>query len=319
METEFLVADALAAAADHIVKALSDEGSGILLVEGPQSQGNVRLLSFEAEVYGLKKSAQRALGEPQELCTPILPPRATNNATVQVLSLPFATGAFIGALGDMLKTDTTITGKSSSLTEAQLIRALLVRAPAGKFRTTYFDSESLNPDNSVIQKVDFVSRYQQKIDEELASFDTDEKKKANAAKIARLNFAATGIDGLFERLLKVDKDSPPLLGLLYADSEIGSKSGKVLRIWVDANGGTFINRRNLWTSFGARALSMTGGAIVSYTLIDRPSTNVVAAGFLKCTTDLVSLRKAQQRNLIVGDCTPLALPPEARQAVTNHQ
>lgn len=308
LETEFLVADALASAAIYIAKAVESR-SDILLVEGPQSRGNVRLLSFQAEAYAIKKSAQRALGQTYDLCSPPpTPPIVSEKGITLFLNQGlFSAGALVGALGDMLKSDTTITGKTSSLNEEQLVRALLVAAP-GRFQTAYFDNATFDPKNDVITELDCLGSYNQAIGTELARFTTDEEKKKNAAKIARLNASATALDEMFDRLLKVEKDNPPLLGLLYADAQISKNSGSVLRVWIDASGGTFVNRRNLWTSLGARALGMTGGAIVSYTLIDRPSGTVAAAGFLKCTTDLVSLRKAHQRNLKIGACEPLITP-----------
>jgi hypothetical protein len=310
LETEFLVADALASAANYIAKAVETR-SDILLVEGPESRGNVRLLSFQAEAYSIKRSAERALGVTHDLCAPPPPPPPPDDGHKGAAAGPlgglFGAGALIGALGDMLKTDTTVTGRASSLTEEHLVRALLVAAP-GRFRTTYLDSATFDPENDVIQELDCLGRYDHAIRADLSRFQTDDDKKLNAAQIARLTAAATSLAEMFDRLLKVEKDTPPLIGLLYADAELAKNSGSVLRVWVDVSGGTFVNRRNLWTNLGAPSLGMTGGAIVSYMLIDRPGSQVAAAGLLKCTTDLVSLRKAQRRNLKIGACSPLIMP-----------
>ena len=314
LETEFLVADAVASAADYIAEAV-DGRSDILLVEGPATRGNVRLLAFQAEAHGIKKAAARALEMPGDPCA-VQPAwntdRAVGIAAVGAGPL-FGAGALIGALGDMLKTDTTVTGKESALTEEQLVRALLVKR-TDLFRTTYFDAATFDPNNDVIKELDCLGTYDQAIQAGLAQFDTDEEKKANAGKIARLTAASAKLDELYDRLLEVEKDSPPLLGLLYADAEISKNSGSVLRVWIDASGGTFINRRNLWTMLGARSLGMTGGAVVSYLLIDRPTGKVAAAGFLKCTTDLVSLRRAHQPQLKTGYCHPLVEQPTIQAA-----
>lgn len=304
LETELLVADALATAAKKIATDIDRADQKILVLGGSESGGSGRLIAFQAEAYGLRNASRRALGS-AELCppSPVVPSPEQEGAVNIVGGVLPAMGALVGGLSDMLKTDTAVSGKTSLLGEEQLVRAIVASQPT-KFRTAYLDVSKLDEGNSVIAELECLGRYRDEITAKLASFDTDAKKKANAPQIAQLAAQAIAHDSLFGRLTKVEKDAPPLLALLYADAEISKSTGSVLRVWMDASGGTIINRRNLWTNFGARAVSMTGGAVISYLHLDR-SGNALKAGFLRCNTQLVSLRGVHRIGKSIGDCSAI--------------
>lgn len=295
LESEFLVSEALASAAglivDDIIKPKSP--NSVLILEGSASQSTSRLAAFQVEAFGLKRSAARTLGLQQDIC-----------AQETFVAPAFAAGALISAVSDMLKTDVKIIGTKSELTSAQLVRAIIAIRP-GLFRTGFFDAEGVNEENSVVQEFDCLDRYRSEIAARLASFTTDEQKKANASLIARLTANASSLDALTDRLTKAEKDTLPLLALLYTDAENYSEAEYVLRVWLDKGGGTTITRKNLWTTLGARSVAMTGGAIVSYLMIEKQTGEVKKAGFLKCSTNLTSLRGAHLANSKRGNCVKL--------------
>lgn len=300
LESEFLVSEALSSAATLIitdVTTVSPSPNSILILEGTENRSTSRLASFQVEAFGLKRSAARTLNLGQDLC-----------AQARLTAGPaFAAGALISAVANMLKTDVKITGLESKLTSAQLVRAIIAIRPT-LFRTGFFDAEGVNENNAVVKEFDCLDRYRSEVAAKLASFTTDEEKKANASLIARLTANANSLDALTDRLTKPEKDSLPPLALLYTDAENYSKADYVLRVWLDKGGGTTITKKNLWTTLGARSVAMTGGAIVSYLLIAKKTGEVAKAGFLKCSTDLTSLRGAHAAKSKRGNCTKLAEP-----------
>ena len=301
LESEFLVSEALASAArliaDDVTKLSPSEGS-VLIVEGAENQGTASLVAFQVESFGLKMASARALRRSNDLC---------QEQPVGITSGAFGAGALFSALSDMLKSDVKVSGNETKLTAAQLVRAIIAKEPK-LFRTGFFDSAGVNENNAVVKELDCLSRYRDEIANTLAEFDTDEEKKANAAQISRLTAQLAANDALLDRLVKFEKDSPPQLASLYADAENFDKAAYVLRVWVDKGGGTTITRKNLWTTLGARSIGMTGGAVVSYLLIDKSDGSVRKAGFLKCSTELVSLRRAHQLGNTQRECIKLVEP-----------
>lgn len=78
----------------------------------------------------------------------------------------------------------------------------------------------------------------------------------------------------------------------------------VLRITLAKSGGSIIKRQNIATALGARAIGVTGGALIAWRVYEPGTGRVTAGGNLLCTTQVTGLRNVQNRMLKPAACGP---------------
>lgn len=299
LETQLLVASTFRAAASAIAKdprLKSATGGKILLLPGDSAVETPRLLAFHSHAYALEKSFERA--------NLIGPSNCDDKAVVN--SLAGVIGPLSTALVDLLKTDIDISGIDSTLTAASLMRAVAVAKP-DTFTTTLGQMHDID-EGEVAKTLCRLEAHRAAASTEIDSA-TDEQKKQNPRRYALLSSIVSSYDTFFDGLWKNDGDKPSRLALVLMEERIKEYPDRILRIWVDASGGTVIKRKSLWTMVGARSVGMTGGSVVSYLLTETASGDVVSAGFLHCNTQLVSLRTAHKDAFARAYCEPLTDAP----------
>lgn len=84
--------------------------------------------------------------------------------------------------------------------------------------------------------------------------------------------------------LTASKDgAPSLLDQAGAVASFGDKANlRILRFEVAKAGGTLVNASNIWTSLGIPALTMRGGLVTTYRLVNPKSGRTEAAGIVTC-------------------------------------
>jgi len=117
-----------------------------------------------------------------------------------------------------------------------------------------------------------------------AKSQDDNQKKA----VAALDSATKRYDEFYGRLLKVENGTT-LIGQALRLQQIGTRD--ILRVKLVRSGGSFLNSKNLWTTFGLDPVKVSGGVIVTYALQEKASGKIKSAGSFACQTTLTSMRK----------------------------
>lgn len=78
---------------------------------------------------------------------------------------------------------------------------------------------------------------------------------------------------------------------------------RILRVDVEKAGGTLINRSNIWTTIGFNGVTMSGGLVVTYRLVDPVNGKIEKADTLVCYSPSQSLRAiARSSKPADGNC-----------------
>ena len=294
LESTLLMAAALQKAAERIAAQFKTE-NGLLLVEGDGGLDNGQYIAFQLEALGIEDAMTTALGQP-------IPETAcAQSRQIQAFDGGVGAGALVSALSGMLRTDIEIRNINETVTSAQLVRALLARAPAGRFiLPQQRPATQVSTANPVAKTLCRMRLARTAVEERLSQF-SEKPTGPEMRKKAQMTLAAGRYDEWMTRLTKSDTGVPPLAAI-YMQSLLFEQGTKVLRVWVDKSGGTILTRRNLWTSLGAPAVGITGGLVASYAKIDAKTGAVEKAGFMYCNTELASLRTMHRSRQVTSNC-----------------
>lgn len=106
-----------------------------------------------------------------------------------------------------------------------------------------------------------------------------------------------------------EKGAPSLLekALLLEGTAKKSLAG-VLRVRVEKAGGTLVTKQNIFTTLGFNGVTMSGGLIVTYRLVNPRTGGVTTSGTLICTTKALGLKEINSKGPKGGQChTPKEL------------
>lgn len=110
----------------------------------------------------------------------------------------------------------------------------------------------------------------------------DTKKGLEAHKLAEAGWRqVVGLyDTFFTKLLTIDDKGVVPLSLIAKEEAINNKinDGLMLITKLQAYGGSYYTKKNLWTALGAMPYFNSGGAVISYVLIQGPDRKVVQSG-----------------------------------------
>lgn len=91
-----------------------------------------------------------------------------------------------------------------------------------------------------------------------------------------------------------DKGVVPLSQAILLE-KVDLRQSRILRVSVNAKGGSLVNSKNIATTFGVDPVKVSGGLVVSYSVTHPGDGLVKEAGIVTCQTSLASLRKIQTR------------------------
>lgn len=122
------------------------------------------------------------------------------------------------------------------------------------------------------------------------------EKPKDKAKVARLDQGLARFKLLFDQLTTAnEKGVAPITYAIRLD-RLGRQDRKILRVYAEYSGGTFVSSKNLATMVGFDPMKVSGGIIVSYTVTDPTSGAVEGHHIISCRTALTSLRRVQVGN-----------------------
>lgn len=129
-------------------------------------------------------------------------------------------------------------------------------------------------------------------------------KEADAIGAAARGLAAAG-----------DGGKPSLLEQAMLSEGLFKTGGdtRLLRVSVVKAGGSLINRSNIWTTLGANGVTMTGGMVITYRLVDPMTGKLLLSESLVCSRPERSLgsiardggKRAKGSKKVARDCEPI--------------
>lgn len=264
------------------------------------------------DVLDLNKSLvlqreMRALSLALEMATP----EACETQQVGALAVPPI--AAIGAFLSLIRTDTELTGLTIEGAEGVLLNAIAGSTP-GKY---VIPSEIVRTNENGTTAAQLANLLQARTAVpacrallEVRAKTTAEKATA-PAQIAKLDAVAKQIDTYVTAIVTRGDGKPSTLEIAMVGDTITDTAGdfRVLRVRLEKAGGTLLKRANLFTAFGAPAVGITGGAVISWHLTN-PATGVVdKGGVLVCRTKLTNLSDIHQGQVRASACGPQVQDP----------
>lgn len=280
IEAAMLVADAMRAAAAAIWERVGGNlPDGTILLSGNESLSTDAYAGFRAEAAGLEAQFAQALGR-------ALPPGLCSGGE----ELAPAAGLAVSAIAGMLKSDVEVAGVTTSLGASHLTRALMDKA-GGRLRVPAFALSTTPSDRNPVQ----IALCRLRAARALAD-------KAPPSPLVKA--AAERYDAFFARITQPDGTGAAPLASILRQSMLAPAGARVLRVTADAEGGSVLTRRNLWTALGASAVGVTGGVVASYVVSDPEDGRVLAAGTLRCGTNLAAIRDIHRGKATPASCRP---------------
>lgn len=285
VEGRMLAARGLAAAGPEIARGVDEKRAGRPVV----ILGNAGIFAFDQPV--VVRQEMTRLGT--MVTSALAPCRAAAGEPVVTESIMGALPA-IGAVVNALKTDVDIKGFDAQLDERVVINAV---AAARDFFIV--PAEAVRPD----EKGSLFSRLAGLRELQGQAAACRLRSAAGTPAAAALDASITAIEAFSIRVTAAGAEGrPSILAQAALVDAIAALNPMVLRVSVEATGGSLLVRKNLFTALGAPAVGLTGGGVVSWRLTDPASGGVKAAGVLVCRTALTNLRAIHANTARAGDC-----------------
>lgn len=220
-------------------------------------------------------------------------------------ALPIA-GAlpYIGALIGALKTDTTITGIEGPKDARLLVNALAERTAQG-------DRWIVPSDISKIEVASELGKAWDALAETRAALSACRAKPAGKGKAAVAKAAAqkavldpiiAEIDAFETKEVLGGDGVSPLVRALRFEQLANDVDLSVMRVYVEKAGGSILQKSNLFTMLGARAIGITGGAVVGWRIVDAATGQLRGGGNLACRTALTNMRAIHRGAVRASSC-----------------
>jgi hypothetical protein len=216
--------------------------------------------------------------------------------------------AALGAVLSLLRTDTEIIGMTVDGAEGALLNAVAGTA-AGKYVIPAEIARTSETGTTVVTLKALAEARANvpacRVEIESAA-RTDAQKKAATDQIAKLDAVAARIDTYLTAIATRSEGKPSDLEIaMLGDTVIEAHPDlRVLRVKLEKAGGTLLKRANLFTMLGAPAVGITGGAVISWHLVNPATGMVDAGGVLVCRTELTNLNDIHQGEVRASKCGP---------------
>lgn len=281
----------------------ASRGAEVVLLAGAEGYSFDNFVAFEIEAGGIIEASLRALRRTGTSC----PATDVAVTTRNEYALPGVI-ATAGALIGLLQSDTTVASYGSLGSDVMLINAL-----AGRHNNFYVRQDALllttpSRDNRVMIWLEKTRHCEAYLKAEVARQSPAQPTDAQKAQVAEMNLVLTRIGEFSTRLRTAGTDGRLLLAAILRQERLqNNTSSYVLRVTLDAAGGTLITRKNLWTALGAPAIILSGGVIADYSLSDRNTGALLLGGTVVCRSGMTGLRSAialQHADIVCADDAP---------------
>jgi hypothetical protein len=310
VETALLATEALRSAAELIARAAGElsrpdeQAYHFLVLAGDENIDFSSLVALSLEAAELQRAFDEALGgRPKGFLQSFVP-----------VGSPLA---MVGAIAGLMRTDTTISGVDVPFGHRSLAtavaaelgeRAILPAAiSAGLFKIPEGDP----PDGSLSAK--------------LANLHVarDEAEKAGAADVtlkARLDPLIARHDAFRLRIATPDLSGSIPWVKAAAIEALTSKPILLLRVYVEKAGGSLVNRTNFWSWIGFDSVSISGGLVASYTILDPENGSVQSADVFASRSRVAGIYEIQtSRKIAAAMGSPLPPGSESRKWWWQHR
>lgn len=190
----------------------------------------------------------------------------------------------ISAVGELISTETTITGIEVSIKDS-----LLRRVAATHLTAPRRPDAILSAKDSPILKA--YKKFQESINRlEALELDDEDAKKRRAEALAPAK-------AMRKALAKPGKDGMVPLFQLARYAKILGDGAKVVRIYSDFSGGSAVHRNNLWISLGLEdPLRLAGGLVAGYEISDPVNGTVTTGDIFACRTRGISFGELSRKD-----------------------
>jgi hypothetical protein len=276
----------------------------VVLLSGADGYTFDNFVTFEIEASGIIDASLSALRRTGTACPAPGVAATTRGAEFALPAIIAAAGSLIG----LLQSDTTVASYGSLGSDTMLINAL-----AGRHNNFYIRQDALllttpRRTNRVMMWLEKTRNCEADLKAEIARQSPAQPTDAQKAQVAEMTLVLTHIGEFSTRLRTNGTDGKPLLAAILRQERLQSNtSSHVLRVTLDASGGTLITRKNLWTALGAPAIILSGGVIADYSLSDRDTGALLLGGTVVCRSGMTGLRSAialQHADIVCADDAP---------------
>jgi len=315
MEANMLAMYALQAAADGIAGEIKG-GGPVLVLAGNETVDLNQVVVMQAEMksIGRELKAAMAMGsEPAAHAGHGQKGMLETENFISSLGLGDPVSAAVQAataIGGLLRSETTVSAVDlASVSERSLANAVAGRIPQA-YQPAALVGRVDQGQGLLSQLEDLADR---RSDAALALAQLDSK----APKAIALTAAIKHFDDFRQKVSTPDeKNIVPVVRAAQLE-RLFEHQPRIVRVFVDKAGGTFVNTKNLKTFFGADPLRVTGGLVASYTLTDPATGRVEESNIFVCRTSLSRLRQIHDASwmgpaLGRGLCTAMAAPGSSR-------
>ena len=202
--------------------------------------------------------------------------------------------AALSAIAGLLRSETEVSAidLTTSLPN-RLLAAAVARQVGGALPSQMIRASALDPNEPMNSLPRSWNALLSLAEQAAATRKAMGDKPADKAKAAALDRALARYKSLFDRATTAnDKGIAPITNAIRLD-RLSRYDPKILRVYAEHSGGTFVASKNLATHLGFDPMKVSGGVIVSYSVTDPTSGRVEEHGIISCRTALTSLRRVQ--------------------------
>ena len=118
-------------------------------------------------------------------------------------------------------------------------------------------------------------------------------KPKDKARADRLDHALARFKSLFDRATTANAQGVAPITTAIRLERLAVIAPRILRVYVEQTGGTFVSTKNLATFVGFDPMKVSGAVLVSYTVTDPTTGKAEDHHVISCRTTFTSLRKVQ--------------------------
>lgn len=260
--------------------------------------------AFSAQLRSIKTQLLRVKGR-----RPVVRPATGGPISGSTIGLAGVT-TLLSTAGNLLRSDYKLSYVDVTADDVVLVRALLEQAKAKKLgsaisvpllyggRINYDTNPAILSLDAVEQDRNIVAGEARGLREESA---TQPKNKAALEALAvEMEDAVKRFDAFALRLGTADDKGVVPLSVIARQAAVSqalTANGHMLVLKVNLAGGSAYSQKNFWTFLGTMPFSVSGGSLISYTLLKGQNGEVVDAGVLAQTQPFTRIHRATQRFL----------------------
>mgnify|MGYP004254531567 FL=1 len=231
-------------------------------------------------------------------------PAGDGTISAGVMGLP-AAATVLSALANLFRSDYKLSALDVSQSDALLVRSFIEKANARCLDRPIVSPSLLQPrleieGNPALARLNTAGTLRDRA----ASRSADQKRAMSAEKaktdpeIARLDEAVARFDAFLVKLGTPNEKGSVPLAMVARQGQLDGlidESTPMLILKAEMAGGSAYAKKNFWTFLGGMPFSVSGGSLVSFTLVRGRSAEIVDAGVLRQTEPFMKIHAATKR------------------------